>query len=484
MKNLIITLFTMCLCAFYSFSQIQIGNDIYGEAAEDNLGACVSLSSDGSFVAVGAPFKNNYTGMVRVYENLNGIWSQIGNAIYGESESVYFGHAISLSSDGSVMAVGAFLGSNFGRVRIFKYTGGDWTQIGNGIDGQSGDTFFGYSVSLSADGRMVAIGAPSNLLIGLVDSHIRIYENIQGVWTQIGNDIMGDSNFDMKGWSLSLSDDGSKLAIGAPGSNVTGDFSGMVTVYEKTEDDWTSIGNTINAENEGDFFGNSVSLSGDGNTVAIGAPGFDSSYDWGYVQIYKNSSGIWTQLGNRIEAHTVDDRLGCSVSLSSDGSLVAIGAAGDDSHGTDAGLVRIYRNISGIWTQIGNVIAGESPNSNLGACVNISSDGRTVAVGAPSNDTYLENSGQVKIFDLSALLSTQEYIKPEVKVYPNPTSQELNIELNQRAELQCVNLHNALGQIVMSGKELRVDVSHLKSGLYFIQVITKNGKITKRVIIN
>lgn len=53
------------------FSQIQIGNDIDGEAADDHFGTSVSLSSDGSLVAIGAPVNNGnglYSGHVRVYE--------------------------------------------------------------------------------------------------------------------------------------------------------------------------------------------------------------------------------------------------------------------------------------------------------------------------------------------------------------------------------------------------------------------------------
>ena len=120
---------------------------------------------------------------------------------------------------------------------------------------------------------------------------------------------------------------------------------------------------------------------------------------------------------------------------------------------------------------------------NLGDCVSISSDGNVVAVGAPTNGTYAENSGQVKIFDLSAILSTNDYVRTEFKVYPNPASDEINIQLNNGLELQRVNLYNALGQIVASSNELNIDVSHLNSGLFYIQIVTKNGKIAKKVII-
>ena len=71
-----------------------------------------------------------------------------------------------------------------------------------------------------------------------------------------------------------------------------------------------------------------------------------------------------------------------SVSLSSDGSTVAIGALGNDGNGSNAGHVRIYKNISGTWTQQGSDIDGEAAGDYSGYSVSLSSDGSTVAIGA------------------------------------------------------------------------------------------------------
>ena len=92
--------------------------------------------------------------------------TQIGADIDGEAVGDHSGEYVSLSADGSTVAIGAPRndgnGSNSGHVRIFQYTGGTWTQIGADIDGEAAGDWSGFSVSLSAAGSTVAIGSRWN----------------------------------------------------------------------------------------------------------------------------------------------------------------------------------------------------------------------------------------------------------------------------------------------------------------------------------
>ena len=103
-----------------------------------------------------------------------------------------------MSSDGSVVAIGAYkndgTGTNAGHVRIYENNNGTWTQIGSDIDGEGSYDYLGWSVSLSSDGSVVAIGARYNDGGGSNSGHVRIYENNNGTWTQIGDDIDGESS--------------------------------------------------------------------------------------------------------------------------------------------------------------------------------------------------------------------------------------------------------------------------------------------------
>ena len=197
--------------------------------------------------------------------------------------------------------------------------------------------------------------------------------------TQIGADIDGEAAGDNSGYSVSLSGDGTIVAIGAPNNDGSGNQAGLVRVYQNIAGTWTQIGTDINGETAGDQSGWSVSLSNDGTKVAIGAPGNDGSYtNAGSVRVYQNIAGTWTQIGTDINGEATGENSGWSVSLSSDGTVVAIGAYNNDGNGTNAGSVRVYQNIAGTWTQIGADIDGEAAGDSSGVNVSLSNDGTIV----------------------------------------------------------------------------------------------------------
>ena len=104
----------------------QIGQDIDGATQDDQFGRCVALNPNGNILVVGAPHDNTYpsntyansqttgAGCVRVYENINGFWNQIGQNIYAESQSEYFGGSVSINDNGTIIAVGAKFNSGNG----------------------------------------------------------------------------------------------------------------------------------------------------------------------------------------------------------------------------------------------------------------------------------------------------------------------------------------------------------------------------------
>ena len=98
----------------------------------------------------------------------------------------------------------------------------NWSQIGSDILG-GGITFRAKgSVSLSSDGNVVAFGTPD----GIRNGHVKIFKNESGSWTQIGSDIISDEEADQFGWAVSLSSDGLVVAIGAIYNDGNGKESG------------------------------------------------------------------------------------------------------------------------------------------------------------------------------------------------------------------------------------------------------------------
>ncbi len=410
-KNSLLKL-TLCLLLLAgmntTFAQTwnQLGMDMDGETPNNQSGAALSLSADGLTLAIGAT--GNYgsgskAGHVRVYSLDTATWTQIGADIDGEAAFDHSGVSVSLSADSMTVAIGATgnngNGAYSGHVRVYSFISGAWTQIGADIDGEAADDLSGRSVSLSADGLTVAIGAPENDGNGSNAGHVRVYSLISGVWTQQGADIDGEATDDESGWSVSLSADSLTVAIGAPNNDGNGQNAGHVRVFKLDTGAWIQQGADIDGEAIGDLSGQSVSLSADGLTVAVGARYNDENgTDAGHVRVYELISGVWTQKGSDIDGEAADDRSGGSISLSADGLTLAIGAQLNDGNGSNAGHVRIYKFTTGEWTQLGPDIEGEAMNDESGLSVNLSADSLTVAVGARFNDGNGNDAGHVRAY--------------------------------------------------------------------------------------
>lgn len=386
----------------------QIGADIYGEALNNASGKIVAISSQGNIIAVGAPENDQIgpnRGHVRVYENQAGIWVQKGLDIDGETDGDQFGRYASLSADGLTLAVGAPFndgnGSTSGHVRVFNFNGTSWIQMGLDIDGEASGDEQGTSVCLSADGTIVAMGAYKNDDGGVDRGHTRVYKYNGLTWNQIGSDIDGKADGDYSGYSVSLSADGSIVAVGAIRNADIGYRSGQTRVYENNLGVWEQIGADINGD-ANDESGVSVSLSDDGSILAVGA--YKHAASKGCTRIYKNDNGTWTQIGANIDGVNGGDQSGKFVALNSTGSIVAIGEPLNNGVGFAwAGQTRIFYNNSGTWIQLGQDIEGEAVNDYCGYGVAIDDNGSKVVVGFYGVDNINGvDAGTVKVFDLNA----------------------------------------------------------------------------------
>ncbi|KAL3823266.1 hypothetical protein ACHAXA_003414 [Cyclostephanos tholiformis] len=170
-----------------------------------------------------------------------------------------------------------------GYVRVFKLRSGNdvgtatWEQIGQNITGEANGDEFGWSVSISNDGKTIAIGGKYNDgKNGKYSGHVRIYRlNVDDTrWEQIGDDIDGDAAGDYLGYSVSLSANGTIVAIGAPYAAIDDKRTGKVHVYriDSAGSSWEQLVESIYGDNDNDFYGWSVDISNDGNTIAIGSP--------------------------------------------------------------------------------------------------------------------------------------------------------------------------------------------------------------------
>lgn len=471
-------LFILLLCSFTLLGQTQIGQTIYGENANDLLSQ-VSLSTDGTIMAVGTPDSNNLTGYVKVYQRNGNNWQQIGQKLEGGNPNEQFGNSLSLSADGTILAVGSIAYSTnilyVGKVSIYQFSGGNWTAIGQDITGSSAYEYLGASIALSDDGSILAIGAPSNS--STVPSYTVTYQYNGYSWIQMGQILYEEGISDYNGKSVALSADGTILASGAHYNDGGGANSGHVRIYSFNGLTWQQLGTDINGEYDYNYFGYSLSLSADGTIAAIGAP---EGGGYGYVKTFQYNGNDWQQMGQKIEGDVFYGSFGGSVSLSHDGTFLSSGSY----LGTVGGYeyVRAYHYNGSIWEQLGNDITADTNLDRIGWCVSLSGNGSSLAVSAPRNDANGTDSGQIRVYDLTTVLASETFILNSFTLYPNPVKNLININFQNNLSFVQATIYNESGQLIQTTQSLPVNVSDLASGTYFIEIVTHEGKEIQRFV--
>ena len=349
------------------------------------------MSGDGSTIAVGGgeyDGDGNNIGRVKIFRQDGPGWLQLGEAIEGELDGNRYGRVISLSGDGNIIAIGvpgSSSGGNVsaGNVRIYSWDGQAWTKLGADIGGGEADgDNAGFSVALSSDGLTVVMGAANSDGNGHNAGNARIFSWDGQNWNQIGGAIEGEED-DRLGHSVAISDDGTIVAVGAPSSDYLNP-KGYVSIYSWTGQAWSQLGSEIDGEADGDRSGQTISISGDGTTVAIGTrQNAGNGYRAGHTRIFNWDGSNWNQRGDDIDGEKAYDDSGHSVSLSGDGTRVAIGTPGHDEDLSDVGSTRIYGWDGTAWGLVGGNISGDAKWDGLGYSVSLSDDGSTVIAGGP-----------------------------------------------------------------------------------------------------
>ena len=361
----------------------QLGKPIKGRNEADQFGFSVSLSSDGLVLAASEPGfdgdSGDRSGNVRIFRynsgepkayGTNGSWEKIGD-LSGEDSTALFGVSISLSENGSRLAVGApyhdsekldELGEQLkkaGRVRIFEYQDYEWRHLGQPIDGRSPSSWWGWSVSLSADGNTFAAGAIRHISGG----YVQVYDLGPGDdsnddrWIQLGDDMYSQDALpggsegrldDRFGHSVSLSGDASRIIVGSPNSDLDGVFNaGMAVLYERStaangSSEWIVLGSPIIGKTEGAGAGWSVAISDNSAQIIIGAPGDSTKKnEAGSATPYRwNSDNLDWEPAQPLYGEEKEEGFGFSVAINGDGNILGVGApSGDDNQGLAAAYV-------------------------------------------------------------------------------------------------------------------------------------------------
>ena len=386
---------------------LQAGPTLYGSQKDPQVffGQSVDMNGNGTRIVVAAPgfddeITHNKIGQVRIFDQIDGAngteWQKVG-VITGEELTSAVQMSVSMSKDGHIIAVGrSHVGQ--GVVEVFDEKDNGWIlnqnfslPVANGTE-----TWFGYVVALSPDGSVLVVSAPlADTPSGAKSGLVRVYQRTGSDWAQLGQDIAGSSDNELFGWSITVQV-GSVIRVVAGSPSSDGE-KGQVGVFDWTGSAWKPNGATLKGVSSLGRFGESVALSGDGRVLAVGASG--TAFMVGSVKVYRLSSGEWAEDGHSFLGLDPSESFGMAVSLSSDGTVLAVGSGHADE---EAGRINVYAydEVNGAWADEGLPIEGSS-GDDFGSTVALSSVGRRVLGGAPSAmyNGKVAQAGAVRVYD-------------------------------------------------------------------------------------
>jgi hypothetical protein len=498
--------------AYIKGSNIEKGDHFgCGGVLDGHAGYGAAISADGNTMAIGAPHESGGStgingdqkdnsaysaGAVYVFVRKGNSWAQQAYVKPSNAhEHAEFGHAVVLSADGNTMAVSAFweasnaTGVNgnqndhsipqAGAVYVFTRKGTTWTQqayvkASNTGEAGTAERFgdgdqFGVSLALSGDGNTMAVGAltEDSASPGINGDQadnsatsagaVYVFTRTGSTWSQQAYVKAGNPDpADMFGYSVSLSADGSTLAVGsydeggsARGINGPPDNmrrgAGAIYVFVRAGSQWSQQAyiHASNAE-AGDSLGVHVALSEDGNTLLAGSldedcqltgvnpqgcdddRALDSSTGAAYVFVRNGTT--WSQEAFLKASNTgANDWFGSRLALSGDGNIAAIGASledsaaqgingrQDDNSANEAGAVYLFTRRGGTWTQQAYVKGSNTQAfDEFGGAVALTRDGRTLVVTAHGEDSgargvngnladnSVDEAGAAYVFEITA----------------------------------------------------------------------------------
>jgi trimeric autotransporter adhesin len=447
--------------------------------AGDLFGWSVALSGDGTTLAVGAPLESSsatgingnqhddsaeFAGAVYVFARSGANWAQQAyiKASNAELED-FFGVSVALSNDGNTLAVGANsedsaamgiggdqgsnAASDSGAVYVFTRSGTSWSQQAY-VKASNPDPAdqFGLAVALSGDGTTLAVGAngEGSSATGINGSQadngaefsgaVYVFARSGTTWAQQAYVKASNTGArDAFGGRVALADDGNTLAVAARSedSGATGidgnqgddsaSNAGAAYVFVRSGTTWSQQAYVKASNTEAqDIFGESVALSGDGNTLAVGALFEDSSATGvdgnqgdntatssGALYVFSRSGTTWSQQAYLKASNTGGgDQFGWNAALSGDGNVLAVtaqreasgatGIGGDqmDNSAALSGAVYVFRRNAGAWSQQAYVKARNTgAGDRFGYSLALSDDATLLAVGADQEDSSATGIG-------------------------------------------------------------------------------------------
>lgn len=310
------------------------------------FGASLALSDDGLRLAVGAYADNDVRGAVYIFEWNGATWvQQVRLTASDATAGAGFGwRAVLYASGNSLLVTAQNANSNVGAVYLFTKNGTSWTQQAKIVPwgGLTGTVRFGGSIALSKDQTTLFIGCNADPTNGTNAGSVFVYTWNGSSWVQSVKILPSDGGTGhLFGINAATDASGTTLYVTATGYAGTG----AVYIYKLIGGVWVYQDKVLAPDGQAqDSFGFTISVTDDGNKMVVGAyVDDDMGLNSGSLYLFTKSDGVWSFVEKLYASDEgADDRFSSAVSMTPNGNLLAVSSYGKDGLYLDSGSVYLF----------------------------------------------------------------------------------------------------------------------------------------------
>ncbi len=461
--------FIGCLVLLQSssgWSQVQIGQTLFGDSTDLYFGAAIDISDSGKRIIIAS---QDSLQKVRTYEWSGNSWIELGSPFKTMGKSGW--DFVSIAGDGNTIAMNWGDTLNDFKIRVFEWENNAWEQKGNPILPLESSIRFSSSLSLNSDGSVIIIGDEKNVENHSCGGKVQVFRFQNDDWSQVGQDIDSSSPGALLGEVVDISKDGKRIFIQA-----RGDRNYRVLELNSPNEYWKSFGDKITDEIAAVNLSVYNSLGGNGEVLLFSGKA-GNAIDSTCLVYLKYDDGAWQLAGKYCKFAPTFNAVNTfqEVSVSKDGNIVAAVYKNIEALRS----IHLFRFSDGEFIPFGDSIM---VGNGFGWNMRLTEDGRFLMV---SGKNTVEDAGKVKVFELDFSTSISDALEGNFcyKVFPNPTSDHLNFA-GDLTKVKVINIYDVLGNLIESHRGFLqpLEISHLEKGIYFLELIGEYQKENIKIV--
>lgn len=459
--------------------KVTQANKFFPMSGADNgkLGMSVAISDNEQCFIAGAPAALNggkAVGSVQVYSKFDNVWQPEAKLTPTDvSKALAFGTVVKIDETGTRIAIGApkteAASVNAGAVYIFLKTATGWQQEAKLFDADGiGNDGFGEQISIDKTCSRVVIGSCRDADLGTDAGTAFIYKRTGTTWAlEVKLNAPDGVANDQFGTAVAISREGTSLAVSSPYANAPGLKSGAIYIYYLYNGTWyLETRQTVNNGSMNTVLGTSLMFARSGSRLVATATGDGLGYiNRSAVFVFDRRRTSWFQTG-RITSfdRNPGEIIYNAVTLSKDGTRLAIAAKYDAVRGNNAGAIYTFTDNNGTWIQESKITADDGGRNGelFGTSIAISGGANIIVAGSPNDIDAGANAGAVYLNDRS--IARTSYLRDKILPVTGFTNGEFGASVSS----------NGIGDKVLVGSPGANEVG-AKSGAAYIFSKTATG---------